>query len=200
MAPDEMDHANDRLHYENLRRHRENAERDAAEERARESGCGLLWLVPVVLTLVAVVAVSALVAAWPPWTRAIVTLVPASWAESVNANWWAAGLLFVAVLTPIWLVAWGLAAVRNSIATRYGHGVLPGMVRWIWLLIMTTIRAFVTLVGLVTAWRVVSLIRGGELPEVPDVLAPAVVAFSLLLVASAIRAFALHRQLPRQHD
>ena len=75
------------------------------------------------------------------------------------------------------------AAARERSA-RSGCGLL-------WLL-----PALLTLAGLVTAWQVVRLARGVPLQEVAEVRTPALVVLALVGAASALRALALHRQLP----
>ncbi|WP_151525513.1 hypothetical protein [Serinicoccus kebangsaanensis] len=197
MAPDETEFFHtDRAHYEYLRQQREQAEIDAAAERSRNAGCGLLWLLPALLALGSVLALDDVLAAYPPWSEGIEGLLPTTWAEGARNHWWGALLLGLGVLTPLWLLAWLLAAVRRSVAVRMPRGWAAGLVRWVWLTVLTAVRATVTLAGLVTAWQVVRLVRGIPLQDVADVQTPLLVVVTLVGVASALRAIALHRQLP----
>lgn len=197
MAPDETEFFHsDRGHYEDLRRQREAAEDAATQERSRNAGCGLLWLLPALLALGSILALDDLLAAWPAWSEGVAELLPPSWAEGARERWWGALLLGIGVLTPLWLLAWALAAVRRSVAVRMPRGWVAGPVRWVWLTALTGVRAVVTLAGLVTAWQVVRLVRGIPLQQVDDVRTPALVVLALVGAASALRGVALHRQLP----
>ncbi|ANS79976.1 hypothetical protein SGUI_2580 [Serinicoccus hydrothermalis] len=197
MAPDETEFFHsDRGHYEYLRQQREAAEDAAAAQRSRNAGCGMLWLIPALLALGSVLALDDVLAAYPPWSEGIVELLPEGWAQGAREHWWGALLLGIGVLTPLWLLAWALAGVRRAVAVRMPRGWAAGPVRWLWLTAMTAVRAVATLVGLVTAWQVVRLVRGIPLQEVDYAQGPAVLVAALVGIASALRAFALHRQLP----
>lgn len=197
MPPDESEFfGSDRGHYEYLRRQREAGEDAAAQERSRRAGCGLLWLLPALLAVASIVALHDVVASHPWWSEGIADRLPGDWAQAARAHAWASALLGVAVLAPFWLLSWGLAVVRQRTAVRMARGWLVGPVRWLWLLALTAVRAFLTLGGLVTAWQVVRLVRGLPLQDVGEVDGAAILALALVLSASAVRAFALHRQLP----
>ncbi|WP_299451005.1 hypothetical protein [uncultured Serinicoccus sp.] len=197
MPPDETEFFHtDRAHYEYLRQQREAAEDAATRERAERSGCGLLWLLPALLAVGSVVALDDVVAAVPAWSEGIVDRLPQDWVDAAARRWWAAGLLGIGVLTPLWLLAWAVAVVRRRVALHLRRGWLLGPLRWIWLTVATTLRALLTLAGLVTAWQVVRLARGVPLQEVDDLRTPALVVLALVGAASALRALALHRQLP----
>lgn len=186
----------DRGHYEYLRQQREAAEDAAVREASERSGCGILWLVPALLGVASLVALDDVVAAYPPWSEGIVAALPDGWATAAEEHWWAAALLGLGVLTPLWLLAWGMAAVRRQVAAHLPRGWLLGPVRWAWLVVATTARALLTLGGLVTAWQVVRLVRGVPLDHVDDARTPALIVLALVGSASALRAFALTRQLP----
>lgn len=197
MADDETDffHSN-RGHYEFLRGQREAAEDAAAVERSRRAGCGVLWLLPALLALASVVAVDDVVASQTWWSEGIVGLLPEGWVQASRDHWWAAALLGLGVLTPLWLLAWALAVLRRRVAVRMARGWLVGPLRWLWLLLLTAARAFVTLGGLATAWQVVRVARGIPPQQVEDLTGALTLALALVGSASALRAVALHRQLP----
>ncbi|GAA4867532.1 hypothetical protein [Serinicoccus chungangensis] len=197
MPPDETEFFHtDRAHYEYLRQQREAAEDAAARERSARSGCGLLWLLPALLALASVVALDDVLAGYPGWSEGIVARLPQDWVDAAGDRWWAAVLLGLGVLTPLWLLAWVVAVVRRRVAVHLRRGWLLGPPRWAWLTLATAVRAVLTLAGLVTAWQVVRLARGVPLQEVADVRTPALVVLALVGAASALRALALHRQLP----
>ncbi|KUG58341.1 hypothetical protein AVL62_10485 [Serinicoccus chungangensis] len=197
MPPDETEFFHtDRAHYEYLRQQREAAEDAAARERSARSGCGLLWLLPALLAVASVVALDDVLAAYPSWSGGLLGVVPPDWVDAAGERWWAALLLGLGVLTPLWLLAWAVAVVRRQVAVHLRRGWLLGPLRWAWLTLATAARALLTLAGLVTAWQVVRLSRAVPLQEVADVRTPTLVVVVLVGVASALRALALHRQLP----
>lgn len=178
------------------RRERLDAARGARQIDANV-GC-LLWSIPIGGAAIGLIAISDAIAASPWWTRSIAGLAPEPIARSASESWWWAVLVGVAVFLPFWAAASLVRRLRTSVAVQVRRGWLRGLARWVFLVAATALRAAVWLGGLATAYHVVRLLMGTPPTAFALGAGDAVyLAVTLVVLASAIRAVALHRQLPR---
>ncbi|SEJ58469.1 hypothetical protein [Demequina mangrovi] len=158
-----------------------------------------LFVAPVVF-LLPLVSLHDLLTAEVRWLDDLAGRVPEGIAEAAHEHWWGAVLVGIA----IWAPFAGAAVLMRLLRARVGDSlprrwflVLP---RWLWFFTITAIRGATWVTGVIIAWEVGQVLRGGT-PAPLMWTAEGALEATLLSIGSwcFLRAFFLMRQHPPRH-
>ncbi len=147
------------------------------------------------LWVVAVIALYDVVVVQLSVVESVVAYVPDSW---LRPGWWGIVLkavIAVAIALPLFIAAFVLKRLRERVAHRFPLSKWAVLPVWCWMVLVTTIRAVIDLLGMAVAWVAFQLLREVEVNPVTELGTEALWAALLFIVpAVVVRAFVLTRQ------
>ncbi len=168
-----------------------------ARERAQDSHpiATILSVLAASLWVISIVTLYDVVVANVSVLESVVVLVPDAW---LRPQWWGVllkAVIAVVIASPLFILAFVLKKVRSTVGYQFslsGWAVLP---LWCWMVVMTTVRAVIDLLGIAVAWVAFLLLRDVDVNPVTELGTEALWAALLFIVpAAVVRAFVLTRQ------
>lgn len=169
--------------------------RGMAKARQSHTTLTILSVLAASLWLVAVVALHDVVVAQMPFLESAVGAVPQSWLRPGLTGLLLKAATAVVIALPCFVVALVLKMIRTAVGRRFAHSRWAALPLWFWMVLMTTVRAVIDLLGIAVVWVTFGLLRGIEVEPVTDLGVEAFLAALLFIVPAAlVRAFVLTRQ------
>ncbi len=179
-----------------IRREQHEAERRGMR-RAQDSHtvATTLSVLAASLWVISVVALYDVIVAQLPLMESLVAAVPDSWLRPDGWGIVVNAAIAVAIAMPLFIVAFVLKKVRTVVGYHFPLSLWSVLPLWCWMVVMTTVRAVIDLLGLAAAWVAFQLLRGVQVNPVTELGTEALWAALLFIVpAAAVRAFVLTHQ------